>query len=96
MIPKVFYYYRYNYSETPFKLKMLSLILFPLIFISAALWRTCRGKSTPIYKNSHATIEGRITSLLSLMTLGDKMLQLSEGDIAFWMNSTGGSFNATA
>jgi hypothetical protein len=29
------------------------------------------------------------------MTLEDKMAQLSEGDIAFWMDNTGGPFNAT-
>ncbi|RDB30408.1 Periplasmic beta-glucosidase [Hypsizygus marmoreus] len=42
--------------------------------------------STPVYKNSKASIEARVTDLLPRMTLAEKVAQLIQGDLNGWMN----------
>lgn len=46
-----------------------------------------------IYKNPHASVEARVSDLLSRMTIHDKMAQLMQGDISNWMNTTTNAFN---
>lgn len=51
--------------------------------------------TTPLYKNPKAPAEARVADLLSRMTMEDKVGQIMQGDMANWMNSETGVFNAT-
>ncbi|KAF4626149.1 hypothetical protein G7Y89_g12012 [Cudoniella acicularis] len=71
----------------------MKLLLASIIFtIFTSLTTAQNDTSTPLYKEPHAPIEDRIQDLLSRMTLEDKLSQLSEGDIAMWMNLTDNTF----
>lgn len=61
----------------------------------AALTWAAANNSTPIYKNANATIDDRVSDLLSRMTIQDKTSQLVQGDVSNWINVTDGSFNAS-
>lgn len=62
--------------------------------LTASTWAAANN-STPIYKNPNATIDDRVSDLLSRMTIQDKTSQLVQGDISNWINVTDGSFNAS-
>ncbi|KAL1649684.1 hypothetical protein SLS61_006340 [Didymella pomorum] len=47
------------------------------------------------YKDSNASIDDRVTDLLSRMTIEEKTSQLIQGDISNWINTTTNAFNAT-
>lgn len=47
------------------------------------------------YKDASVPIEDRISDLLSKMTIEEKALQLMQGDISNWLNTTDGRFNRT-
>ncbi|KAK9478018.1 periplasmic beta-glucosidase [Lipomyces japonicus] len=49
----------------------------------------------PVYKNPHASIDDRVSDLLSRMTLDEKIAQLVQGDISNWINTTTNVFNRT-
>lgn len=51
--------------------------------------------STPLYKNSHASVDDRVADLLSRMTIQEKTAQLIQGDISNWINTTDNSYNAS-
>lgn len=51
--------------------------------------------STPLYKDPTASVDDRVTDLLSRMTIEEKTAQLVQGDISNWRNMTDGTFNAT-
>ncbi|CAD6449030.1 71d9bfad-a2d2-4f77-8dad-85d0e833e469 [Sclerotinia trifoliorum] len=51
--------------------------------------------STPLYKDPNASVDDRVSDLLSRMTIQDKTAQLIQGDISNWRNMTDGSFNAS-
>ncbi|KAI1208611.1 glycoside hydrolase family 3 protein [Annulohypoxylon truncatum] len=51
--------------------------------------------STPLYKDSSAPVEDRVTDLLSRMTIEEKTAQLVQGDLRNWINITDGSLNQT-
>lgn len=51
--------------------------------------------SVPLYKDPSASVEARITDLISRMTLEDKTSQLVQGDISNWINTTTNAFNAS-
>jgi beta-glucosidase len=53
------------------------------------------NSSLPLYKNAAASVDDRVASLLSLMTIEDKTAQLVQGDISNWINTTTNEFNAT-
>ncbi|TDZ17099.1 Periplasmic beta-glucosidase [Colletotrichum orbiculare MAFF 240422] len=52
-----------------------------------------QNSSTPIYKNSNATIDDRVSDLLKRMTIQEKTAQLVQGDIRDYLNLTDGRFN---
>ncbi|APA15785.1 hypothetical protein SS1G_09366 [Sclerotinia sclerotiorum 1980 UF-70] len=51
--------------------------------------------STPLYKDPNASVDDRVSDLLSRMTIQDKTAQLIQGDISNWRNMTDGRFNAS-
>lgn len=48
-----------------------------------------------IYKDANASIDARVSDLLSRMTIEDKAAQLVQGDVTKWLNLDDGSFNAS-
>lgn len=67
------------------------LALWPVASLAAATGNS----STSIYKNPNATIDDRVSDLLSRMTIQDKTTQLVQGDVSNWINVTDGTFNAS-
>ncbi|KAF2089488.1 glycoside hydrolase family 3 protein [Saccharata proteae CBS 121410] len=51
--------------------------------------------STPLYRDSSASVEDRVADLLSRMTIEDKTAQLLQGDITNYINETTNAFNYT-
>jgi beta-glucosidase len=47
------------------------------------------------YKNPSASVDNRVSDLLSRMTLEEKTAQLIQGDISNWINTTTNAFNAS-
>ncbi|KAH8730572.1 glycoside hydrolase superfamily [Phaeosphaeriaceae sp. PMI808] len=47
------------------------------------------------YKNPSASIDARVSDLLSRMTLEEKTAQLIQGDISNWINTTTNTFNSS-
>lgn len=64
-----------------------------LSLLAAALPANSTVPSNAIYKNPKASVDDRITDLLSRMTLEEKVGQVMQGDISNWLNVTDGSFN---
>jgi beta-glucosidase len=75
-------------------MKFLSAAASALLLCSAAVADVAHSK-TPIYKDASASIDARVSDLLSRMTIQDKTAQLVQGDISNWINMTDDSFNAT-
>lgn len=48
-----------------------------------------------IYKDSSASIDARVSDLLSKMTIEEKTSQLLQGDISNWVNMTNNNINKT-
>ncbi|KAI1446090.1 glycoside hydrolase family 3 protein [Annulohypoxylon stygium] len=51
--------------------------------------------STPLYKDSSAPIEDRVSDLLSRMTIEEKTAQLVQGDLRNWIDISDGALNQT-
>ncbi|TAQ90308.1 hypothetical protein B7494_g1361 [Chlorociboria aeruginascens] len=71
-----------------------------LVFWTAASalfpWTAHGNNSTsPVYKNASASVDARVSDLLSRMTIQDKTAQLIQGDISNWINTTTNAFNAS-
>ncbi|KAL6710870.1 hypothetical protein ACN47E_007927 [Coniothyrium glycines] len=47
------------------------------------------------YKNPSASIDDRVTDLVSRMTIEEKTAQLIQGDISNWINTTDNTFNSS-
>jgi beta-glucosidase len=47
------------------------------------------------YKNSSASVDDRVSDLLSRMTIEEKTAQLIQGDISNWINTTTNAFNSS-
>ncbi|KAF2017955.1 glycoside hydrolase family 3 protein [Aaosphaeria arxii CBS 175.79] len=54
-----------------------------------------RDATNATYKDPNASIESRVTDLLSRMTIEEKTAQLIQGDISNWINTTTNVFNAS-
>lgn len=65
-----------------------------LALLGAASMAKAANTTYP-YKDATLPIEERISNLLSLMTLEEKMAQMMQGDISNWLNTTSGEFNRT-
>lgn len=75
---------------------MDSLSKYVFAFLALANIATAQTNSSiPLYKNTNATIDDRVSDLLGRMTIQDKAAQLVQGDISNWLNTTDGSFNAS-
>lgn len=48
-----------------------------------------------IYKNPSASVDDRVSDLLSRMTIEEKTAQLIQGDISNWINTTTNAFNSS-
>lgn len=50
----------------------------------------------PVYTDASASVDDRVSDLLSRMTIQEKAAQLVQGDtMANWINTTTGEFNAS-
>lgn len=76
-------------------LKMKSICIGVISLVLATTARGAGNDSTPVYKSPNATIDDRVSDLLSRMTIQDKAAQLVQGDISNWINTTDGSFNTS-
>lgn len=54
-----------------------------------------KNTSTPLYKDPTASVDDRVSDLLSRMTIQDKTAQLIQGDISNWINTANNSFNVS-
>lgn len=73
------------------QLQKCAAALLALVRIASAV----TNSSTPVYKNSNATIDDRVSDLLGRMTIQDKTAQLVQGDVSNWLNTTDGRINAS-
>ncbi|KAK7525318.1 glycoside hydrolase family 3 protein [Phyllosticta citriasiana] len=73
-------------------LAALALALDPL-GASCHVLRSTSNATAPLYKDPLASIDDRVSDLLSRMTLQDKVGQLMQGDITNFINSTTNAFN---
>ncbi|KAK8195278.1 glycoside hydrolase family 3 protein [Phyllosticta capitalensis] len=71
---------------------LVALALAPLGVCGHVL-RSTSNTTAPLYKNPSASIDDRVSDLLSRMTLQDKVAQLMQGDITNYINSTTNAFN---
>ncbi|KAI2617819.1 glycoside hydrolase family 3 protein [Hypoxylon sp. NC1633] len=74
---------------------MLPLISLCLVFSAFLALAVSSNDSTPLYKDSSASVEDRVADLLSRMTIEDKTAQLVQGDLRNWINTSDGSVNET-
>jgi len=51
--------------------------------------------TTPLYRNANASVDARVADLLKRMTIQEKTAQLIQGDIANFLNTSTGAFNAS-
>ena len=54
-----------------------------------------RQANNATYKNPYASVDARVSDLLSRMTIEEKTAQLIQGDISNWINTTTNSVNNT-
>lgn len=66
-----------------------------LLLALASIASAVGNDSTPLYKSPNATIDDRVSDLLSRMTIQDKATQLVQGDMSNWINVTDGTFNSS-
>ena len=71
--------------------KCLAVAAVSLAFANAQ--NSTNSTAGAIYKNSSASIDDRVSDLVSRMTLADKTAQLMQGDISNWINTTDNAFN---
>lgn len=71
---------------------LVALALAPLGVCGHVL-RSTSNTTAPLYKDPSASIDDRVSDLLSRMTLQDKVAQLMQGDITNYINSTTNAFN---
>jgi beta-glucosidase len=74
---------------------MRCIALFATTLVVAVARAVRNDSSTPLYKNSQASVDDRVADLLSRMTIEEKTAQLIQGDISNWINTTDNRFNAT-
>jgi beta-glucosidase len=68
------------------------------LLFAAAAWAADKGRPSlkhAIYKDPKASVDARVTDLLSRMTLEEKASQLLQGDIRNWMNESTNALNQT-
>lgn len=53
------------------------------------------AKDKPVYKDPKASLDDRVSDLLSRMSVKEKMAQLIQGDMTNYLNLTDGTFNKT-
>ncbi|KAI0107640.1 glycoside hydrolase family 3 protein [Hypoxylon sp. NC0597] len=63
--------------------------------VTYALAISKNNGTTPLYKDSSAPVEDRVTDLLSRMTIEDKAAQLLQGDLRNWIDIADGTLNQT-
>lgn len=78
-------------------LKLLRASLLLLATSPASSYDLVRRQavSNATYKDPNASVEDRVTDLLSRMTTEEKTAQLIQGDISNWINTTSNAFNAS-
>ncbi|KAI8934991.1 hypothetical protein NX059_008657 [Plenodomus lindquistii] len=54
-----------------------------------------RQAANATYKDASASVDDRVSDLLSRMTIEEKTSQLIQGDITNWINATSNAFNST-
>ncbi|KAF2131166.1 glycoside hydrolase family 3 protein [Dothidotthia symphoricarpi CBS 119687] len=54
-----------------------------------------REAANATYKDSSASVDARVSDLLSRMTIEEKTAQLIQGDISNWLNTTTNEFNSS-
>lgn len=54
-----------------------------------------REAANATYKDASASVDARVSDLLSRMTIEEKTAQLIQGDITNWINATSNAFNST-
>ena len=72
---------------------MIFSVLLSALLVSAV--KAVDNGTTPVYKDPSASIDERVSDLLSRMTIQDKAGQLIQGDLSNWINMTDNTFNAT-
>ncbi|EAQ87087.1 hypothetical protein CHGG_03706 [Chaetomium globosum CBS 148.51] len=73
-------------------------LLSPGLLFAAAVWAADKGRPSlknAIYKDPKASIDARVTDLLSRMTIEEKASQLVQGDVRNWMNESTNALNQT-
>ncbi|KAK4120451.1 glycoside hydrolase family 3 protein [Parathielavia appendiculata] len=68
------------------------------LLLAAAVTAADKGRPSlkdSVYKNPKASVDARVSDLLSRMTIEEKASQLLQGDIRNWMNETTGALNQT-
>ena len=74
-------------------LKRLALTYLAVLPIQAYDLSRRRNAANATYKDPTASIDDRVSDLLSRMTIEEKTSQLIQGDISNWINTTTNSFN---
>lgn len=61
--------------------------------VNGQLYR--RNTSVPLYKDPSASIDDRVSDLLSRMTIEEKVSQIVQGDVRNWLNTSDNTYNIT-
>ncbi|KAI5861371.1 glycoside hydrolase family 3 protein [Durotheca rogersii] len=72
-----------------------SISLCLLLSETIAFARGLSSDGEPVYKDASASVEDRVTDLLSRMTIEDKTAQLVQGDLRNWIDIEDGTLNQT-
>jgi beta-glucosidase len=73
----------------------MKLLALALALLGAASATTQKTNTKYPYKDPSLPVAERVSNLLSLMTLEEKLAQMMQGDISNWLNTTSGEFNRT-
>jgi beta-glucosidase len=74
-----------------------ALLLGGLLYLPSNAYDLVRRQqaSNATYKNPSASLDERVSDLLSRMTIEEKTAQLIQGDISNWINTTTNAFNSS-
>jgi beta-glucosidase len=75
----------------------IALLLGGLLYLPSNAYDLVRRQqaSNATYKNPSASLDDRVSDLLSRMTIEEKTAQLIQGDISNWINTTTNAFNSS-
>jgi beta-glucosidase len=90
-------FFAWKFDKMAHSVIKIALLLGGLLYLPSNAYDLVRRQqaSNATYKNPSASLDDRVSDLLSRMTIEEKTAQLIQGDISNWINTTTNAFNSS-